>query len=441
MTGIAPKSNLLIYAPVPLHLFEGALYIERQAVNGLHLWARHFDQVTVMMPVSATAPAAGWVPLIEHQQDLLRVHIEPLPMAYRPDQFLRALPQTLKRIRALISQADYLSFAIGGLFGDWGAVSCLAAHQMQRPYAVWTDRVESEVMRQSQERPRDKALDQTTWRSRLRGKLYHRPMAWLEQVVIERAALGLFHGAETFQAYHGMCRNPQLVHDIHIAEEDHISDQALADKVADVGGNRPLRLIYTGRAEAMKGPIDWTTVLERLNVLGVEFEASWLGAGEALPQMQARIKRAGLSEKVHFAGFVEDHAAVLHALRQADLFLFCHKTPESPRCLIEALTSGTPILGYEGAFARDLISGQGGGVLVPRGDTEALAHEISELNANRSRLAKTIVKARADGLPFSDAQVFAHRAGLIARHLPVGPSQQGKRSQPLLRPGWDAARN
>ena len=136
MSRTASQSSLLIYAPVPLHLFEGELYIERQAVNGVRLWARHFEKITVMMPVSPTAPPAGWVPLRQFPEALSRVSIEPLPMAYRPDQFLYSLPQTLSRIRELIKEADYLSFAIGGLFGDWGAVSCLAAHQMQRPFAV-----------------------------------------------------------------------------------------------------------------------------------------------------------------------------------------------------------------------------------------------------------------------------------------------------------------
>ena len=441
MSRTASQSSLLIYAPVPLHLFEGELYIERQAVNGVRLWARHFEKITVMMPVSPTAPPAGWVPLRQFPEALSRVSIEPLPMAYRPDQFLYSLPQTLSRIRELIKEADYLSFAIGGLFGDWGAVSCLAAHQMQRPFAVWTDRVESEVMRQSQDRPRDRALDQTTWRSRLRGRLYHRPMAWLEEAVIQRADLGLFHGAETYKAYHGFCRNPQLVHDIHIAEEDHIRDTALAAKMTDVASKRPLRLVYTGRAEAMKGPIDWTTVLERLNVLGVDFTATWLGDGESLPQMQARIRRAGLADRVEFPGFVEDRALVLQTLRQADIFMFCHKTPESPRCLIEALTCGTPILGYSGAYARDLIAKHSGGLLVSRGDTEALAYEISKLDGDRGRLAQYIANARADGRPFSDAQVFAHRSALIKYHLPVGPSSIRRQGQPASARGWDVAPN
>lgn len=426
--------SLLIYAPVPLVLCAGEYFVERQAVNGLRLWAQHFHPVTVMMPVKEDTdkaagsigaeigeealPPKGWVPVKEHLDALAGVRIEPVPMAYRPDQFARALPGVLRRIRTLITEADYLSFAIGGLFGDWGAVSCLAAHQMRRPFAVWTDRVESEVMRKSQ--------DHGSWRERLRARLYHRPMARLEKMVIRRADLGLFHGAETFDAYQSFCRNPQLVHDIHIAETDHIDERALANKAASVGTG-PLRIVYAGRAEAMKGPIDWTTVLERLKIMGVPFEATWLGDGEALPQMRSRIARAGLADRVHFSGFVDDHSAVLQSLRAADLFMFCHKTPESPRCLIEALTCGTPILGYGGAYARDLIAVHGGGALVPSGDTEALAHQIARLDGDRGRLARMIRNARADGEPFTDMRVFAHRSEMLKQHLP-GPGG-GSRGQ------------
>ena len=258
---------------------------------------------------------------------------------------------------------------------------------------------------------------QGTWRSRLRGRLYHRPMAWLERAVIRRADLGLFHGAETYQTYAGLCQNPHLVHDIHISERDHICQSEMQCKVAKAKADRPLNLIYTGRADAMKGPIDWTTVLERLQVLGIPFKATWLGQGPVLARMKDRIRRAGLESCVRFPGFVEDHAQVLHYMRDADLFMFCHKTPESPRCLIEALTCGTPILGYEGAYARDVISAHGGGILVDRGDTEALARKVVKLDSDRKRLAKLMTQARADGAPFSDRRVFAHRADLLKRHL------------------------
>ena len=81
----------------------------------------------------------GWSPVSVLDDVADRLALHPLPMAYRPDRFLRALPGARRDIRALIERHDYLSFAIGGLFGDWGAVSCLLAHRMGRPFAVWTD--------------------------------------------------------------------------------------------------------------------------------------------------------------------------------------------------------------------------------------------------------------------------------------------------------------
>lgn len=414
------QASLLLYAPVPLYRLDGQLHIEIQAVNGLRLWARHFDPVTVMMPCCRDTPPKGWVPVTSHLQDLVGVEIEPVPMAYRPDQFARALVPTLGRIKRAIAKADYLSFAIGGLFGDWGAVSSLAAHRMRRPFAAWTDRVEAEVMRQSQFDP------QGNWRSRLRARLYHRPMALLERMVIHRADLGLLHGAETYLRYRDYCRNPHLVHDIHISERDHIDAAGLARKINNARAGKPLRLVYAGRAVSMKGPADWIQVLERLQRLGVDFRATWLGDGEAMPGMQDQLCQAGLTDRVGLPGFVEDRHQVLKELRRADLFLFCHKTPESPRCLIEALTSGTPILGYEGAYARDVISAHGGGLLVARGDTEALAKQIVRLDADRGALADLMALARADGAPFSDTRVFAHRAQLLKRHLPEKMGQNVK---------------
>ena len=66
----------------------------------------------------------------------------PLPLAYVPNRFLFALPKTGKVLQRLIDEADYLHFAIGGLWGDWASVGCLISAQMKRPYAVWTDHVE-----------------------------------------------------------------------------------------------------------------------------------------------------------------------------------------------------------------------------------------------------------------------------------------------------------
>ncbi len=403
--------RLLIYAPVPLHRQDGRLYLEDQACNGLRLWADNFDYLTVMMPVTDAPLPPSWQPLDNVGPSLDRITVVPLPMAYRPDKFVQQLPHVRRQIRELIAQADYISFAIGGLFGDWGAVACHEAYRMRRPYGIWTDRVESEVTR--------RMIGQGHARESLRARLYHRPMAWLERHLIRRAHVGFFHGRETFETYAPFCRNPHLVHDIHLKAADHIDPGRLATKVSGAqSGSGPLRIVYTGRADPMKGPQDWVEVLHKVQAAGVDFQASWIGDGIALDQMRAQIAQSGLGDRVTTPGFLADRGALLETLRAADIFLFCHKTPESPRCLIEALVSGTPIVGYDGAFARDLIHAHGGGVLSPIHDTDALARQVVALAQSPRRLADLIRNAAADGAPYDDVSVFRHRSDLIRDHLP-----------------------
>jgi colanic acid/amylovoran biosynthesis glycosyltransferase len=402
------KENILIYAPVPLYETDNGFSLEDQACNGLRLWAESFDTVSVMMPVMTGTVPSGWVPISTVGKNLERINIVPLPTAYRPDQFFRHFSSTKRLIRNEIEKANYLSFSIGGFFGDWGAVSCYQAHRMGRTYAVWTDRVESEVTR--------KTAHVGSWRKRLRAHLTYRPMFMLEKYLIQRSTLGLFHGKETYDTYEPHCRQPHIVHDIHIHRSEHISTQALELKKtsADSGA---LKIVYVGRVDAMKGPLEWFEVIGNLAAAGVNFEASWFGEGPDLDAMRKKVAAAGLQDRLKFPGFTNDRHQVLELLRAAHIFLFCHKTPESPRCLIEALVSGTPIVGYDCAFAADLISHAGGGILSKLGDTQKLTKNIINLDLDRKKLAKLFHEAANAGSVYDDESVFKHRSDLIHQYL------------------------
>lgn len=406
--------TLLLYVPVPLSGAPGAPMFEPQACNGLRLWAENFPRLIVLGPRGGAVAPPDYVPLERIGPSLERIEFALLPEAWRPDRFARALPAALPRIRALIARADYLSFAIGGLFGDWGAVACWEAHRQGRPFAVWTDRVESEVTR--------RGMGRGGWRGRLRARLTHRPMATLERAIVRRASLGLFHGRDTFEAYAPFCGGESvLVHDIHLSRRDHITPAALAAKMGAARRDR-LRICYVGRAEPMKGALDWLAVMERLDKAGLDFEATWLGDGSERDEMLRRIARGGLGARVRAPGFAADRDAVFAAMRAAHLFLFCHKTPESPRCLIEALASGAPIVGYASAYPRDLVAQHGGGLFSPRDDVAALADLTLGLAQDRERLVDLIGRAALAGAEFEDVTVFEHRSAAIKRHLP-GPLQ------------------
>lgn len=404
------NDTLLIYAPVPLYRDNnGELMIEQQAINGLRLWAENFSRVIVMMPLSHNNPPKGWVKISVVEGELDRIRIEPLPMSYRPDQFLKKFHSTKGRIEELIAEAKFLSFAIGGLFGDWGAVACFVAHRMKRPYAVWTDRVESEVTRQ--------AAAVGPIKARLKAHLTYKPMALLERAVIRRSSLGLFHGRETYETYAPYMRGPsEVVHDIHLSSADHIDMTRLKYKAKQVLDGQ-LRLLYVGRADPMKGPLEWIDVLRRLSKKGVNFHARWLGDGSEREEMLVQISKAGLQSCVELPGFIENRHLILEEMRAAHIFMFCHLSPESPRCLIEALASGCPIVGYDSAYPRDLISKNAGGNLVCRGDIIGLTEAIQNLNDNREELSNLFIAAALDGKPFTDKEVFRHRSDKIKLHL------------------------
>lgn len=402
-------NSLLLYAPVPLYASSDGYLLEDQACNGLRRWADNFDRVVVMHPLENGTAPPSWIPIQSSGIDLNRVEIVALPSAYRPDRFFLEYRSVRRKIAKLIDQADYLSFSIGGLFGDWGAVASMEANRKGRRFAVWTDRVESEVVRHQ-------AKTAATLKRRLQASLYHRPMAMLERAIIRRATVGLFHGAETYAAYLPFAQAAEIVHDIHLTEADRIPEATLKAKLA-AATQGPLKICYLGRADPMKGTNDWIEVMAGLKEAGIDFEASWLGDGENLEEMKTRVRRDGLTEQIQLPGFVRERALILKALREAQIFVFCHKTPESPRNLIEALVSGTPIVGYDSPFPRDLISANGGGLLSPKDDIKALVSVLVELANDRKRLETLINQAALDGSHFNDVAVFRHRSEVIRKYL------------------------
>jgi glycosyltransferase involved in cell wall biosynthesis len=236
--------------------------------------------------------------------------------------------------------------------------------------------------------------------------------------VISGAALGLFHGADCYEEFRSLPQVAELIHDVHCGPEMLIPTAQVVKKTDTLVAGRHLRIGYCGRAIEIKGPIEWMEVCRRLYSDGVSFSAKWIGDGEHLCEMRQYRSKHRLEEVIELPGFMGDRANVMHEMRKFDLLLFCHRVAESPRVLIEALMSGTPIVGYTSPYARDLTCG-GGGLLVEIGDVKGLADCVMRLTNDRRALADLITNAAEVGRGFSDEAVFAHRASLIRKHLPA----------------------
>ncbi len=404
--------SLFLVLPVPFRKVDGKLLFESQACHGLDQWASMFGKVTVACPVMPEwlNPEQSWVwqdtDSLEHRD---RITLIPMPWGYAPQDHFRQLAGVKKVLDENIASHRFLQFAIGGYFGDWGALACERAMAAGRKYALWADRVEHEIIQRTS---RDAGL-----KEKLKNAVTLPLMKRYEEKVVKGAAVCLFNGNETWSFYRKFNPNSHQLHDIHTKESQYISEEDLQAKLARMKSGEPLQLCYMGRVDAMKAPLQWLEVTKKLKDRGVAFHATWLGDGDLMPEMQQQRSQWGLEQQVTLAGFVSDHERVLRTMQQADLFLFTHVTPESPRCLIETLVSGTPMVGYGSEYSQNLIEKHGGGKLVPVNDTEALAQAVIELNEQRDQLAALTEQAANNGRRFSDVAAFREREALLRKYL------------------------
>jgi colanic acid/amylovoran biosynthesis glycosyltransferase len=406
------EDGILLVLPVPFKkLADGRLLCEEQATNGIDQWAENFSHVTVAAPVLSEDLPHGASTVLWRDPETLRhrdkVTLVPLPTAYTPLAFATSFARTRSILLEHITRNRYLSFGIGGLIGDWAALGARLAQSRGLRYSIHTDRVEHALL--------FKLASQKSLLRRLKARLVGGSMRAYHRGIIRGCALGLWHGSDCFLAYSPWARESHLIHDIHLKPTDVISAAELAAKQQSATRGR-LRIAYAGRLDPMKAPLDWLRALGAARDLGAEFEAVWLGDGPLHDDFHARLDQLGLRDYVRAPGFIAERATLLAELRRAHVFVFTHITPESPRCLLEALISGSPIVGYQSAFAEELTADHGGGAYVPLGDWQALGAKVAELATNRARLAGLIAKAAENGSRFNDEAVFRERSELIRRY-------------------------
>ena len=387
---------------------DGRLEIESDFCESLRLYVEHFDRVTIACPVKETLGDIGLLrcrPL----QDLPfagKIRIVPLPDAYALAGYFRAYASTRRLLAAEIAGADTLLFSPHAFVGDWPSVAVRESIRQRRAYVIDADVVYHEVAKVDWRRQ--------NWLRRGVKEMFLLPSAQRAyRYALKHSSLALLQGQDVFDAFSPFAPNPHKVFHTPISANDRIGDAELAGKRGAVTSGRPLKLCYVGRCIEMKGPSDWLSTLHQIEAHGVAFEAVWLGAGSALERMRAKTNALGLQGRVEFRGHVADRDAVLRVMRDSDLFLFCHQTPESPRCLVEALASGCPLVGYASAYARELVEQEGGGQFVDAGDWRGLADLLTFLARDRDKIRDLIQAAAASGRLHDRDRAMQRRIDLI----------------------------
>lgn len=227
------------------------------------------------------------------------------------------------------------------------------------------------------------------WRSR-----WEEIQEWKQRKAIALADGLQCNGTPTYEAYRTINRDPILFFDTRITEEMLATYDDIERRMSNRGDNMPLRLVFSGRLNRMKGADHLLDVAQELKQLGIPFELFISGAGEVEASMHHRIAKDGLEDCVKMMG-VPDFKSIFFPFvkANADLFICCHRQGDPSCTYIETMSCGVPIVGYANEAFVGMVEQSKAGWLVEMNQPKMLAKKVAELSRNRDEIKKMSFKS------------------------------------------------
>lgn len=124
-----------------------------------------------------------------------------------------------------------------------------------------------------------------------------------------------------------------------------------------------------------------------------KYTATLYGDGEDLERVKDYANELGISSKIHFPGQVDN---ICHVIRDSALFVISSDFEGIPNSLIDAMIAGLPVVATDCSpgGAALLVKNKQNGLLVPRGDSEALADGIMYMIENPGEADKYSMEAQ-----------------------------------------------
>ena len=191
-----------------------------------------------------------------------------------------------------------------------------------------------------------------------------------------------------------------------------------------IAAARPMAL-FVGRVAHEKNIDFLVRMLARLRHRVPDVLLVIAGEGPAVVHVRALVNEMGLSESVHFVGYLDRSTTLLDCYRAADAFVFASRTETQGLVLLEAMAQGTPVVSTAVMGTADVLAGVKGAVVVPE-EIEAFALGVASVLRNPERRAALSAHAREDALRWSSKHMAERLLRLYERvieaeDIPVSP--------------------
>lgn len=171
-----------------------------------------------------------------------------------------------------------------------------------------------------------------------------------------------------------------------------------------------------------------------------------VGEGPIVEDLEALVERRGVADRVHFEGVLRGEQ-LYDAYASMDLFAFASTTETQGMVLVEAMSSGTPVVALDASGARDVVVNGETGRLVRREDSELFAEVLQwyfDLPDEKKDIIRGNTRSRAQD--FSMDTVADRALGIyeeLVEEFEQKPRDQGlwKQAKRRLETEWEILRN
>lgn len=135
------------------------------------------------------------------------------------------------------------------------------------------------------------------------------------------------------------------------------------------------------------------------------------GEGPAVPALKAQVRALRLEQQVQFIGYLDRARELPGCYAAADAFVFASRTETQGLVLLEAMASGTPVVGLSAMGTADILD-PGQGCLTPPDNTQLFGDALADLLSRPPLLARLSGEAVQHAEGWSDHATAARLARL-----------------------------